>query len=92
MTTDSHNLADAHLGALWTPFIQMKSVRDHGPLIFERAEGIYLYDDKGKRYIDGHGSLWLMNVGFGRKEIELADGTDGAQPDLVRARTPQGPP
>ncbi|MEP7344278.1 MAG: adenosylmethionine--8-amino-7-oxononanoate transaminase [Gemmatimonadaceae bacterium] len=69
MTTDSHNLADAHLGALWTPFIQMKSVRENGPLIFERAEGIYLYDDQGKRYIDGHGSLWLMNVGFGRKEI-----------------------
>ncbi|MFN8573097.1 MAG: aspartate aminotransferase family protein [Gemmatimonadaceae bacterium] len=69
MRTETHRLADAHKSALWTPFIQMKAVRDQGPLIFDKAEGVYLYDDKGKRYLDGHGSLWLMNVGFGRKEI-----------------------
>jgi adenosylmethionine-8-amino-7-oxononanoate transaminase len=69
MTPRHHNLADAHRDALWTPYIQMKSVLDRGPVIFDRAEGVYLYDNAGKRYIDGHASLWLMNVGFGRKEI-----------------------
>jgi putrescine aminotransferase len=69
MTSRTRDLADAHREALWTPYIQMKSVLEHGPIIFERAEGIYLYDNTGKRYIDGHASLWLMNVGFGRKEI-----------------------
>jgi len=69
MTPRTPSLADAHRDALWTPYMQMKSVLDHGPVIFERADGIYLYDSTGKRYIDGHASLWLMNVGFGRKEI-----------------------
>ena len=47
----------------------MQTVRDNGPLIFERGEGVYLYDAAGRRYLDGHGSLWLMNVGLGRREI-----------------------
>lgn len=61
-----HDLAAAHLGALWTPFIQMKAVHDKGPVIFDHADGIYLYDTEGRQYIDGHASLWLMNVGYGR--------------------------
>src|SRR5690348_5315660 len=62
-------LDDVHRRSLWTPYLQMKTVLDHGPLIFERGEGVYLYDASGRRYLDGHGSLWLMNVGWGRREI-----------------------
>src|SRR3712207_6299004 len=69
MSTMTHDLAPAHLHALWTPFIQMKSVLDSGPVIFERGEGVYLYDSEGRRYLDAHASLWLTNVGFGRREI-----------------------
>ncbi|MCL4804924.1 MAG: aspartate aminotransferase family protein [Anaerolineae bacterium] len=34
-----------------------------------RGEGIYLYDDSGKRYIDGSGGPLVVNVGHGRTEI-----------------------
>ena len=34
-----------------------------------RSEGIYLYDEKGKKYIDGPGGMWCVNLGYGRKEI-----------------------
>jgi len=63
------DLAHAHTEGLWTPFIQMRTVREQGPLIFDRAEGVYLYDADGREYIDAHGSLWLANVGFGREEV-----------------------
>ncbi len=63
------DLADAHTDGLWTPFIQMRTVREQGPLIFDHAEGVYLYDAEGNEYIDAHASLWLANVGFGREEI-----------------------
>jgi len=33
------------------------------------GEGIYLYDDSGKRYIDGSGGPLVVNVGHGRSEI-----------------------
>ncbi|MDP6620505.1 MAG: aminotransferase class III-fold pyridoxal phosphate-dependent enzyme, partial [Nitrospinota bacterium] len=47
----------------------METVRENGPLIFERAEGSYLYDASGKKYLDAHASLWLVNVGYGRQEV-----------------------
>lgn len=33
------------------------------------GEGIYLYDDSGKRYLDGSGGPLVVNVGHGRQEI-----------------------
>ncbi len=38
------------------------------PLI-TRGEGIYLFDDKGKRFIDGSGGALVVNIGHGQKEI-----------------------
>jgi putrescine aminotransferase len=34
-----------------------------------RAEGVRVYDDTGKEYIDGMASLWYCQVGHGRHEI-----------------------
>jgi len=33
------------------------------------GEGVYLYDEKGKRYIDGSGGALVVNIGHGQKEI-----------------------
>ena len=38
-------------------------------VIFERGEGVWLYDTNGKRYLDGLSCLWNVNVGHGRREI-----------------------
>lgn len=38
------------------------------PLVI-RGEGIYLYDEDGKRYIDGSGGAIVVNVGHGQREI-----------------------
>jgi adenosylmethionine-8-amino-7-oxononanoate aminotransferase len=35
----------------------------------ERAEGIYIYDTEGKRYIDGSGGAVVVGIGHGVKEI-----------------------
>ena len=69
MTRTLTDLDQAHRLALWTPYIQMETVRENGPLIFERAEGSYLYDASGRKYLDAHASLWLVNVGYGRQEV-----------------------
>ena len=52
MTRTLTDLDQAHRLALWTPYIQMEIVRENGPLIFERAEGCYLYDASGRKYLD----------------------------------------
>ena len=33
------------------------------------GKGALVFDDQGKEYIDGMGSLWYANVGYGREEI-----------------------
>ncbi len=36
------------------------------------SSGIHMADDTGKRYIDGPGGMWCVNVGHGRTEIAKA--------------------
>jgi adenosylmethionine-8-amino-7-oxononanoate aminotransferase len=37
-----------------------------------RGDGCYLYDDRGRRYLDGCGGAYVVNVGHGVSEIAEA--------------------
>lgn len=52
----------------WHPFANMADVAASS-LRIERGEGVYVFDDTGKRYLDGTASLWYTNIGYGRTEI-----------------------
>ncbi len=56
----------------WHPFTQMKEYMERAPVIIERGEGIFLYDVKGNRYIDGVSSLWVNVHGHNREELNKA--------------------
>ena len=53
----------------WHPVADMHAVSQSGELILDRAEGVWLWDEDGRRYLDAAGSLWYCNVGYGRTEI-----------------------
>src|SRR5262249_60354396 len=53
---------------LWHPFADMAAVR-RGEFVIVRGEGVWLFDESGRRYLDGSASLWYCNVGHGRAEI-----------------------
>ena len=40
-----------------------------GSIVIDRGEGIYVYDNTGKRYIEGMSGLWSVGVGFGEKRL-----------------------
>lgn len=42
------------------------------PLIFTEADGAWLTDIEGNRYLDGKAGLFCVNVGYGRKELSQA--------------------
>ena len=42
------------------------------PPIITRGEGVTIWDDKGKSYIDGLSGLFVVQVGHGRKELAEA--------------------
>ena len=43
------------------------------PLIV-RGKGVYLYDDKGKRYLDGSGGAMVACIGHGVDEVAVEIG------------------
>jgi putrescine aminotransferase len=57
--------------ALWHPFADMSSVPDR-EVVMERGEGVWVYDQSGKRYLDASAGLWYCNVGHGRKALAEA--------------------
>ncbi|ODS23196.1 aminotransferase [Candidatus Endobugula sertula] len=38
-------------------------------LMIERGDGIYVYDNTGKRYIEGLASLWCTGLGYNNREL-----------------------
>ncbi|WP_342642256.1 aminotransferase [Rhodoligotrophos ferricapiens] len=51
------------------PWQHFESFRETGATIIRKAEGCYIYDADGHRYLDGIAGLWCVNVGYGRDEI-----------------------
>jgi adenosylmethionine---8-amino-7-oxononanoate aminotransferase len=69
MSADYAQLDRDHL---WHPFTQQRGWCEEEPLIIERAEGSYLVDDEGRRYLDGVSSLWCNVHGHGHAGIDAA--------------------
>lgn len=47
----------------------MKPYNPNATFIVERAEGAWLTDIDGNKYLDAMAGLWCTNIGYGRKEI-----------------------
>jgi len=54
---------------LWMHFTRMSAYEDAEVPILVRGEGCYVFDEHGKRYLDGLSALFCVNVGHGRAEI-----------------------
>ena len=60
------DLAKRHL---WMHFTRMGAYDDHEVPVIVRGEGCYVYDEHGKRYLDGLAALFCVNAGHGRSEL-----------------------
>jgi adenosylmethionine-8-amino-7-oxononanoate aminotransferase len=58
----------------WHPFTPQDAWCDpaHDPLMIVRAEGVWLFDSNGNRYLDGNSSIWTNIHGHCRPEIAEA--------------------
>ena len=70
MTTDQLRQLDKQY--LWHPFTHMRQWLADEPLVITAAEGMYLIDSDGKRYLDGVSSLWCNVHGHRVPEIDAA--------------------
>jgi adenosylmethionine-8-amino-7-oxononanoate aminotransferase len=64
-----NELTAADRNHFWHAFTQMA---EYEPLVIERAEGCWLVDVQGRRYLDGVSSLWCNLHGHRHPRIEAA--------------------
>ncbi|HEX2745906.1 MAG TPA: aspartate aminotransferase family protein [Streptosporangiaceae bacterium] len=57
---------------LWLHFTRMSAYEDSEVPVIVRGSGAYVFDQRGKRYLDGLSGLFVTQVGHGRKEIAEA--------------------
>jgi len=51
------------------PYTDLKKHQQKGPMIIARGEGIRVFDDQGKVYIDGLAGLWCASLGFSERRL-----------------------
>jgi putrescine aminotransferase len=60
------------VSTFWHAFADMNAVETGGELVVDRGEGVHVWDENGRRYVDATAALWYCNVGYGREEIAEA--------------------
>jgi adenosylmethionine-8-amino-7-oxononanoate aminotransferase len=75
-TGSLQELARRHL---WLHFARMGGYDEtHEVPVITRGEGVYVYDEHGRRYLDGLSALFCVNIGHGRADVAQA-GADQAK-------------
>src|SRR3954447_25863386 len=66
------NIQDAAKRHLWMHFTRMSAYQNTDVPVIVRGEGPYVFDDKGRRYLDGLSGLFVSQIGHGRRELAEA--------------------
>ena len=51
------------------PYTNPKVLMENGPHVISKGDGIYVYDNSGKKFIEGMSGLWCASLGFSEKEL-----------------------
>jgi 4-aminobutyrate--pyruvate transaminase len=54
------------------PSTNLRALQAEGPLVITRGEGVYVYDDEGRRYLEGMAGLWCASLGFSERRLAEA--------------------
>jgi 4-aminobutyrate---pyruvate transaminase len=54
------------------PFTDARAHEQLGPMVINRGSGIYVFDSRGNRFIEGLAGLWSVALGFGEERLIAA--------------------
>ncbi len=57
------------LAHVFHPTTNLKLHAQTGPVVHDRAAGVYLWDNQGKQYLEGMAGLWCTALGYGEEEL-----------------------
>ena len=69
---ENSDLSEQARRHLWMHFSRMGSYETHEVPVMVRGEGAYVWDQHGKRYLDGLAGLFTSQLGHGRTELAEA--------------------
>jgi 4-aminobutyrate---pyruvate transaminase len=64
-----NSLASRDIASLVHPYTNLKVHQSEGPLVVARGEGVCIYDESGKEYIEGLAGLWCTSLGFNENRL-----------------------
>jgi adenosylmethionine-8-amino-7-oxononanoate aminotransferase len=77
--TGQSALQEAAKRNLWLHFTRHSGFADADIPMIVRGEGQYVYDQHGKRYLDGLAGLFVSQIGHGRADVAEAGARQGAE-------------
>ena len=54
------------------PYTDLVTHQDAGPMIISRGQGVHVWDDTGREYIESVAGLWCANLGFSNERLARA--------------------
>ncbi len=72
MVERPNSLAARDIAYYFHPATNARKHEQVGPMMIERGEGVRVWDDQGKEYIEGLAGLWSVAVGFGEARLVKA--------------------
>jgi 4-aminobutyrate--pyruvate transaminase len=67
-----NSLAARDAASLLHPYTDARNNETNGPMVIARGDGIYVYDDEDKEYIEAMSGLWCVSLGFGQERLAQA--------------------
>jgi 4-aminobutyrate aminotransferase-like enzyme len=69
MTIAPNSLAARDIAYTIHPYTNLRQHERQGPLVITGGEGVWVWDDDGKRYLEGLAGLWCTGLGFSEKRL-----------------------
>jgi 4-aminobutyrate--pyruvate transaminase len=70
-TANPNSLASRDIAYHLHPYTNQSLFPKQGPIIITHGEGIQVFDEDGKAYIEGMAGLWCANLGMGNQDRML---------------------
>ena len=68
----ANSAAARDIANVFHPYTDLKAHQEVGPMIISRGDGVRVYDDSGKDYIESVAGLWCASLGFSNERLAKA--------------------
>jgi 4-aminobutyrate--pyruvate transaminase len=69
MSARGNSISSRDIAHYLHPYTNFRKHEQDGPLVVTRGEGVYVYDETGKKYLEAMASLWCASLGFSERRL-----------------------